>query len=270
MLNGIQLIAVDLDGTLLCDDGTVSERNVQAIQTAVTHGIQVILATGKTRGSANGVLARLGLTSPGVFSQGLVIHNADGSIRYDEALDRATAVQAITFAEERKLPHHAYAGLRILTPYDNPYRHRLHDLYHEPLPEVCGSLLALTDSLRINKFMVSDEAHNDATRAALTELVGDRATITQAVPGYIEMLPPGASKGRGVARLLADLGIPPSAMLAIGDGENDREMLQMAGIGVAMGNGATAVQSIADHIVPDNNHSGVAVAIERFVLGDRV
>lgn len=266
MSPSIQLIALDLDGTLLCEDGSVSARNVQAIQTAVSHHIQVILATGKTRASALGVLARLGLEAPGVFTQGLVIHNADGSVRHETVLDRETAVRAITFAVEHGLPHLAYSGARILAPYDHHYGRLLHEKYHEPLPEVIGPFLEQIDDLHINKFLVSDEVHNDATRARLTELMGDHATVTQAVSGYIEMLPPGASKGRGVRRLLADLGIPPAAMLAVGDGENDLEMLQMAGVGVAMGNAKDSVKAIADYVTADHNHSGVAEAIERFAL----
>jgi Cof subfamily protein (haloacid dehalogenase superfamily) len=120
--------------------------------------------------------------------------------------------------------------------------------------------------IHINKFLISDEVNNDETRHQLTVLVGDRATVTQAVPEYIEVLPPGASKGRGVRMLLDDLGIEPEEMLAIGDGENDLEMLQMAGVGVAMGNGKTAVKAIADYVTSDNNHSGVAEAIEKFAL----
>lgn len=262
----IQLIALDLDGTLLDDRGEVTERNEQAVKTAVSQGILVILATGKTRGSAEKILAQLGLQTPGVFTQGMVIHNGDGSVRYETTLDQETAVKAITFAVEQGLPHHAYCGARILTPVDNPYRHLLKEKYHEPLPEVVGPLLPQIATLRINKFLVSDEMHNDATRRRLSNLLGDRAAVTQAVPGYIEVLPPGASKGLGVQRLLGDLGISPAAMLAIGDGENDLEMLQMAGVSVAMGNGKPEVKAVAHHVTADNNHSGVALAIEKFAL----
>lgn len=262
----IQLIALDLDGTLLCEDGSVSARNVQAIQTAVAQNIQVILATGKTRASAIAVLRQLGLQAPGVFTQGLVIHNADGSVRHETVLDRETAVRAITFALQHQLPHLAYCTARIVAPYDHAYGRLLQEKYHEPLPEVIGPFLDQIDDLHINKFLISDEAHNDTTRAYLTNLMGDQATVTQAVPGYIEILPPGASKGRGVRRLLTDMGVSPAAMLAIGDGENDLEMLQMAGVGVAMGNARTAVKAIADYVTADNNHSGVAEAIERFAL----
>jgi len=127
-------------------------------------------------------------------------------------------------------------------------------------------LLDIIDDIQINKSLISDEITNDETRRQLKALVGDNATVTQAVPEYIEVLPLGASKGHGVQILLDDLGIQPEEMLAIGDGENDIEMLQMAGVGVAVENGRTAVKAIADYITSDNNHSGVAEAIEKFVL----
>lgn len=265
-MSKIKLIAIDQDGTLLDDNGSVSERNVQAVQTAVSQKIQVIIATGKTYASAVPVMARLGIKAPGVFTQGLVICNADGSVRYERALDRETAVKLIQFAEAHHLPQCAYCGPRILTPRQGKYPRLLHEKYHEPPLVEVGSLLEIIDEIGINKLLLSDEVTNDETRQQLRELVGDKATITQAVPEFIEALPPGASKGFGVKMLLDDLGIKPDEVLAIGDGENDIEMLQMAGVGVAMGNARTAVKAIADYITSENNHNGVAEAIEKFAL----
>lgn len=265
-MSTIKIIAIDQDGTLLNDDGSVSERNVQAVKTAVSRNIKVIIATGKTRGSAVRVMARLGIQAPGVFTQGLVICNADGSIRYEQALDRETAVQLIQFAESHNLPQSAYCGLRILTPRADVYQTILHEKYHEPAPVVVGSLLDIIDDIRINKLLLADEETPLETRQALKDLVGEKATVTQGVPEYQEVLPPGASKGRGVQMLLDDLGINTADMLAIGDGENDLEMLEMAGVGVAMGNAGTAVKAVADFITSDNNHDGVAEAIEKFAL----
>lgn len=260
------MIAIDQDGTLLSDDGSISERNVRAVKTAVSRNIQVIIATGKTRGSAVNVMAQLGIETPGVFTQGLVICNADGSIRYEQTLDRETAVTIFAFCDENQLPYSAYCGMRIIAPHANTYADLLRDKYLEPFVEVVGPLAALRDTHRINKIVISDEENNDSTRAQLEILVGHQVTVTQAVPEYIEIIPTGASKGLGVKRLLTDLGYVPSDLLAIGDGENDLEMLQMAGVGVAMGNAATAVKAIADYVTADNNHSGVAEAIERFAL----
>lgn len=85
----------------------------------------------------------------------------------------------------------------------------------------------------------------------------------------LQVLPLGASKGAGVAWLLDRLGVDPSAVLALGDGENDVEMLQLAGLGVAMGNAGPPALAAADAITATNNEDGVARAIEQFVLAPR-
>ncbi len=82
----------------------------------------------------------------------------------------------------------------------------------------------------------------------------------------MQVLPLGASKGAGVAWLLDHLGMSYSNVLAVCDGENDLEMLSMAGIGVAMGNAGPTVRAVADAVVATNNEAGVAEAIQRFVL----
>lgn len=261
----VKLIAIDLDGTLLADDGTVPPQNIQAIRQVMALDVLVVLATGKTRGSAISIIEQLDLYTPGVYCQGLVVHRGDGSVWMEKMLDRETAAAAITFAEHHQLPQHAYCGARILTPTDTPYRHILHHKYHEPLPEVVSSLLPQVDILHINKLLISDEGSNAHTRSRLEALTHGRAVITQAVPEYIEMLPHGTSKGSGLAWLLTKLDISWQMVLAIGDGENDLEMLQQAGIGVAMGNAAPDVKAVANYVTLSNNEAGVAAAISRFV-----
>lgn len=84
------------------------------------------------------------------------------------------------------------------------------------------------------------------------------------------MLPLGASKGAGVEWVLRELlRVDPAHVLAMGDGENDIEMLQLAGVGVAMGNAGSRVIQVADLTVPTNDEDGVAHAIEKLVLVPR-
>lgn len=262
----IQLIALDLDGTLLDSNGRISTRNETAIQAAIAQGIQVIIATGKTRWSAEAAIAQLGLQSPGVFTQGLVIYDADGGVWHETTLPQDTAVSILTYLEEKELPHLAYCSDQLRTPYHHSYSVLLHKKYHEPLPVPVGSLHDGLSQFRINKLLISDEANNDATRAELAALFGEQATVTQAVPEYIEVLPLGTSKGKGLRWLLRELGVPETAVLAVGDGENDIEMLQMAGVGVAMGNAHPNVKAIADTAVATNDDAGVAQAIQQFAL----
>lgn len=262
----IQLIALDLDGTLLDSNGRISPQNETAIKKALQQGIQVIIATGKTRWSAEAAIAQLGLQSPGVFTQGLTIYDADGALLHETTLPQETAVSILTYLEEKQIPHLVYCSDQLRTPYHHSYSVLLHTKYHEPLPVVVGSLRDGLSQFRINKLLISDEANNDATRAELDRLFGAQATVTQAVKEYIEVLPLGTSKGKGLRWLLNELGVPETAVLAVGDGENDIEMLQLSGIGVAMGNAHDRVKAAADVTVRDNNEAGVAQAIERFVF----
>ena len=261
----IKLIAIDLDGTLLNSQGRVSERNAAAIQAACAQGIMVILATGKSRASATAVITELNLNTPGVFSQGSMIHNADGSLRYARIMARETAVTTLNFAQTHNLTQIAYCPNGIVTNQDTVYRHLLASQYHEPLPEVIGPLLPQLDNLSINKIILC-AADNEITLAEqLQAKLGSTGEVTQAVSHYIEILPANTSKGDGLQRLLAELEIPPENVLAIGDGNNDIEMLQLVGIAVAMGNGSTDVKAVAHSITADNNHDGVAQAIEQFI-----
>jgi 3-deoxy-D-manno-octulosonate 8-phosphate phosphatase KdsC-like HAD superfamily phosphatase len=98
---------------------------------------------------------------------------------------------------------------------------------------------------------------------------------TQALPPLLlfpllpQVLPLGASKGEGVSWLLQHLRMSPSGMLALGDGENDIEMLQMAAVSAAMGNAGAKVKAAADYVMATNDEDGVAQAIQQFVLGPR-
>jgi len=139
--------------------------------------------------------------------------------------------------------------------------------HHEPLAELVGPLSAIAGRVPINKLnMHIDGGEIAAVRAELAARLGGRATLVQSLPVQLETLPPGASKGDGLRRLLADLGIDPRHVLAIGDGENDLEMLQLAGIGVAMANAPASVRAAADYVTASNDEDGVALAVERFVL----
>ncbi len=265
MQSEIKLIAIDLDGTLLNSQGHVSERNAAAIQAARAQGIMVILATGKSYASATAVLAELNLDSPGVFSQGSMIYNADGSLQYAQYMERETAVVALNFACTHNLTQIAYCKSGIVTNRDSIYRQMLVDQYHEPMPKVIGSLQAHLDDLSITKMLLCAADNETFLAEQLKTKLGSIGEVTQAVPHYIEILPTNSSKGNGLERLLKELDVSPAHVLAIGDGDNDIEMLQLARIGIAMANGSAGVKAVADAITTDNNHDGVAQAIEKFI-----
>ncbi|KAM3568197.1 hypothetical protein VYU27_009678 [Nannochloropsis oceanica] len=99
--------------------------------------------------------------------------------------------------------------------------------------------------------------------------LGPRATLTQAQGDMLEVLPPGGSKGLGVQKLLEALKVDKANLLAIGDQENDLEMLKMAGTAVAMGNAPQHVKAVAGFQTRSNDEDGAARAFERFCLDIR-
>jgi Cof subfamily protein (haloacid dehalogenase superfamily) len=103
--------------------------------------------------------------------------------------------------------------------------------------------------------------------ARLQEHVGDRARIVISSPQRIEVVLPGISKARAMAQIAEQLGVAREDTLAIGDGDNDVEMVEWAGRGVAMGNATPAVKAVADWVAPSVDDDGAAVALKRFVLG---
>ena len=269
MTASIKLVAIDLDGTLLNSQHALNERTEQAINAAVTQGVKIILATGKTRSSALDIIKQLKLDTPGIYAQGLVIHAADGSIVEQTTLNSNIIRQVITFAEDRGFSLVAYSGTRTLV------RARNHDTsifveYGEPEPEVVGPLQNILDETPINKIAAidrSDPRRVTALRWQLQMQINGAARLMQAgVPEMVEILPSGASKGITFKKLLKTLDITLGQTLAIGDGENDIEMIQYAGIGIAVGNASQAVKDVADYVVATNDADGVAEAIERFVL----
>ncbi len=272
----IRLVAIDLDGTLLTPQGELTERNARALRLACDAGADVIVATGKSRASARHIVDRLDLHMPGVFTQGTTVYDREGKLWHSTTLQPETASGVLRYAEERSLPYLAYAGERLLMPFDTPFRWQMHEQYDEPLPEVVGSLLPHLERVALNKVVVMDPVDDGATRAALHQALDERvpgsdggAHVTQAVPHFVEVLPAGASKGAGLSWLLAQLEIDPAQVMAIGDGENDIEMLSLVGLGVAMANAHPRLKAGANWITTDNTESGVAQAIERFVLHGR-
>lgn len=262
----IKLIVVDLDGTLLNSHHQMSERNEKILRAALDQGIQVMLATGKTYYSARHIIDKLNLTTPGVYVQGLVVHNADGSIRYQQTLDPNLARRVITFAEDRGFTVLIYSGTHLFMRAKTALYEHI-QRYDEPTPTIVGPLQNILDTTPVHKLLLyGDDKRVTALRWQLSMQLNGQATLVYAqIPGMMEVLPYGASKGRAVKSLIRELGFHANQTLAIGDGENDIEMIQVAGIGVAMGNADERLKKVAEHIVADNDHDGVAEAIEKFI-----
>ena len=112
-----------------------------------------------------------------------------------------------------------------------------------------------------------DPARRDAVCAAGRQQFEGKIDIYPSSPFFIEAVPLGVMKDVSLGALLARMGLTRENLMACGDGLNDRSMIDFAGVGVAMQNAEDAVKEVADYVTAaDNNHDGVAEAIEKFIL----
>nr|ADF43173.1 HDH1m [Chlamydomonas reinhardtii] len=266
----IRLIVTDVDGTLLDSSQQLSPRVEAAVKEARALGVPLVIATGKARGPWTAdVLLGLQLDTPGVFMQGLIVYDDQGRVLHERRLCEDVARDCITLAADVGVTLTAYCGDRILCAATDVHTDRLL-FYKEPPPEPVGDLAAALGGggVPVHKMIfMADQDRIDALRPAAEALLDGRASLTTALTGMLEVLPLGGSKGAGLSWLLDWLGVAPEQVLALGDGENDVEMLQLAGLGVAMGNAGPKARAAADVVLAaTNDQDGVAEAIQRFVL----
>ena len=271
MNDKIKLVAIDLDGTLLNSRHELSGRNRSAIESALKLGVEVVIATGKTRHAAEDLIDSLGINSPGIYMQGLITYNADGSIRTRIVMANDTVLRVISLGDELRFGALAYSDNRTFALRVDEFAIKMTE-YGEPHVETIADWHKLLDTIDINKVVLYGEEHRVAKLRRMIDAQLDGAVhVTRAnVNGMVEVLPANTSKGRAVKTLMEELGIDSSNALAIGDGENDVEMLQAVSVGVAMSNATQMLKDIADVIVPSNDEDGVALALEEYVIGEKV
>ncbi|CAN6841799.1 unnamed protein product [Brassica oleracea] len=270
-------IFCDMDGTLLNSKSQISEANAKALKEATLRGLKVVIATGKSRPGAMRILKMADLagrdgivseSSPGVFVQGLLVYGRQGKEVYRGNLDRDVCRETCLYSLEHGIPLIAFSQDRCLTLFDHPLVDSLHTTYNEPKAEIISSVDQLIAEADIQKviFMDTTEGVSSVIRPYWSEATGDRASVVQAQSDMLEIVPPGTSKGNGVKMLLNHLGVSPNEIMAIGDGENDMEMLELASLGVVMSNGAEKTKAVADVIGMSNDEDGVADAIYRYAF----
>nr|XP_023923056.1 endoribonuclease YBEY, chloroplastic-like isoform X2 [Quercus suber]POE97294.1 sugar phosphatase yida [Quercus suber] len=265
------------DGTLLNSKSQVTPANAKALKEAMSRGVKVVIATGKARPAVIESLKMVDLAgkdgivsefSPGVFLQGLIVYGGQGREIFRRNLDPDVCRETYLYSWENKVPLVAFTKDRCLTLFDHPLVDSVHTIYHESKAEVIPSVESLLAAAEIQKVIFIDTAEGVSTtlRPYWSEALRDRATVVQAVPDMLEIVPHGTSKGGGVKILLDHLGITAKEIMAIGDGENDIEMLELAMLGIALSNGSEKTKAVANAIGVSNDEDGVADAIYRYAF----
>jgi Cof subfamily protein (haloacid dehalogenase superfamily) len=272
-----RMLVADVDGTLMARNGHVAPRVREAVRVALAAGTLVVLATGRWFRSAQPIARELGLDLPIILHNGALVKDlVTGEVLDHCHLPRAMAEEAIgligAYGLQPMVYENAFEGERLLAgpaELDSPFTARYLATKTDHLRRVPLDQLRLTaDPIQL---AVADTAERaDPLIADLARGPWQTVTsMTLAVPEarFVEVLSPGCSKAQAMARLAASHGVSLAEVVAVGDNYNDLDMLEAAGLGVAMGNAPEGVRARADVVVPPVEDDGLAVAIERYVLG---
>ena len=269
----------DVDGTLMNSAHELPEAHREVLRECVRRDIPVVFATGKHRGPwVQQLLSQVvdgqmeasspwTLNAPGVFVQGLRICDAGGQVVGAKILNKKVCELCYGLAEKKQWTLLAYTDMdSIWSNQVDPAISRIDALGEPPV-----QVKALDDSVGVHKllFLASPEDEEDL-RKAVEEQVGAEASITVAIAGMVEVLPKGTSKADGVRHVLELLQADPREVLALGDGENDIEMLEAiraaGGLTVAMANARLALKKVAEFQVSSCDEDGWSEALRRWVL----
>lgn len=280
-----RLLALDIDGTLLGSDKRISARTLDAIRSARSAGVRVVLITGRRYPAARRIAAQLGPGVPLVLHHGALVvepeaerdHEGTPRVLRCLPLDRSMVRAAIRLGRACGADPLVHCGLRgegrlvvagiaadneMLLGYVDRGGHDrvvVEDLERD-LPDEAVQVMFAD---RLPAML--------ALYPRLVEGLGAAAKVERTLypahdMGFLDVLHPRVGKGEALVFLQERWGLRREETMAIGDNWNDHDMLDRAGRGLVMGNADPALHALGLEVLPTNDEDGVAVAIERYVL----
>jgi Cof subfamily protein (haloacid dehalogenase superfamily) len=262
-------VFLDMDGTLLKSDHSVSELTIQTIQTLTGKGIPVILVSARPLNAVLPTFHNIGLPAhyPIVTLNGSYIVEAERPI-FQAMIDLDTTL--------RVAEHVRPFGATIAYYLQREWYSEVSDSWTDHEQRIMdvtvkvGPITGLVEDWGIrkigpNKMMVMSEPDTiTKIQQHLRSLYNGRLNIYPSKPTYLEVMETSGSKSNAVKFISERLGLIPSEIIAMGDNYNDKEMIQFAGMGVAMGNAPDEIKAAADFVTDTNNNDGVRLALEKF------
>jgi len=260
-------IAVDLDGTVLLPDASLSGRTIDTLQACLKLGLPVLFSTGRSPIATTRYAEALGVTGPMVFYNGAAVVDVPSwKVLHTTPVDAELVAACLKIARRADIHFQGFlTGDRLIFERDRPEC----QIYYQRTG-LRGEFANFDDVLAnggvfYKCMFIAESAILDGTEREIDELLGDTVYRTRSHHNMLEIMAPGISKGASLLRALALRGIDPSGVIAFGDAENDIPMLQAAGLGVAMGNSTQVVKDAALDIALPNTDDGVAVYLEHLL-----
>ena len=270
MQNKKHLIALDLDGTLLTDKKEISTRTKQIIFSAMKAGHIVVIATGRPHRASINYYHELGMNTPMVNFNGALIHHPKdekwGALH--TPMPKQTALSVVDTCYELDV-YNVLAEIQDNVFLDK-YDEEIIDLFQnlgQTYPFTIGNLKDELKEDPTSLLIHPKEEHVEQLRNHLSD---HHAEVIEhrkwgAPWNIIEIIRKGLNKAVGLQKVAHYYNIPEERIIAFGDEDNDLEMIDYAGVGVAMGNAIDELKSIAKHVTDTNEEDGVGTFLESYL-----
>ena len=260
-----KLVAMDLDGTLLSDELEITDRDRQAVKRLLDNDIKLILASGRPMQSMLNYAKQLDVDLPLVSSNGALVYNIkEDNISFKTLIPTEVTKEIIAYAKERSFPLSIYTKEEIITLDDKMAQGHLE---HEGIEaKKVDSITELEKDVVKILFYLEDKVLRTEVKSYLTQEYKDLLYITQSEEGFFEIMNQKSSKGKAIKYMMEDMEIPVERTVAIGNNYNDLTMFEVVGLSIATANAPTEVKKRVDYVTKEPTDSGVAHAVDKFIL----
>lgn len=263
-----KLIAFDVDDTLLTTEKVISPKTKQALLNAQKNGIKLCVASGRLPYGVKPYAEELDVLNNGGYYLGFnggAVLNSGNELIGTTYLDSKYIEPVYEVLRPTNVTTMVHKG-------DIIYADRKVNDYTHIEPDVIGLPLNLVDDIaefvdwKLHKILLCGEPGElKEVESKLKAKFADDVDIYLSAPWFLEVMPNGVNKGLGVNKVCADMGISMDEVMAFGDNYNDIPMLEMAGLGIAMGNAEDEVKNSADYVTDTCDLDGIAKALGKFL-----
>lgn len=259
------MVALDIDGTLVDKNVKVHNSTIDIIQRIMEKGIIVTLSTGRMFPSAKAIANKFNINYPLIVYNGAEIRNPkDDSFVFSQYLPLDISKQIVRFCKENNFYLQSYEEDSILVEKIVDETRIDPDLTFAPCKEV-GDLSNYDLQPCPKMMIVTDPEKTLEIENLLLSKFKDTIHVTRSKPYLIEIIHPNVSKAKALETLANRFNIKQEEVMAIGDGDNDVEMVTWAGLGVSVGNGTKNLKGCANYITQEEYNLGVEEAIKKFL-----
>lgn len=266
-MNQIRMVFSDIDGTLLNSEHQMTERTSSAIRRLHRHGIPFVFISARSREGIYPILQEHNLTCPVVACNGAMILDENGSVLHTTVMPWSVVREVLYELENGRFDAawnlYTTEGWFVRSRFDSRIQEE-ERIVKASSQEVCVD--KLPDSTQALKILCLVDLRQ---MEALMNELKERFPMLNVVPScdyQLEIMDLSINKAEGLRIFCALNGIPVSDVLAFGDNYNDREMLECVGLGILMGNAPVDLKRAGFMLTSDNNHDGLASAIEALGL----